>query len=113
MQSVMVLVLVLPWLPPPLITPQSPPSPCTLAPRAPPDAPHLPLPWPQWWRDAVNDCFKGRAPPQPVMTALGEVLSAGHALTRYRLQQVVSSREDDLMSHAQPASLAALDSLQP
>lgn len=62
----------------------------------------------QWWRDAVNDCFKGRPPAQPVTTALAEVLRVA-PLTRYRLQQVVTTREEDLLSHAQPASLASLE----
>jgi NADH dehydrogenase [ubiquinone] 1 alpha subcomplex assembly factor 6 len=62
----------------------------------------------QWWRDAVNDCFKGKPPAQPVTTALAEVLRVA-PLTRYRLQQVVTTREEDLLSHAQPASLAALE----
>ncbi|KAI7839929.1 hypothetical protein COHA_006323 [Chlorella ohadii] len=63
----------------------------------------------QWWRDAVNDCFKGKPPAQPVVTALAEVLGAGHQLTRYRLQQLVSAREEDLLRTEQPASLAALE----
>ncbi|KAL4420852.1 hypothetical protein ABPG75_010508 [Micractinium tetrahymenae] len=62
----------------------------------------------QWWRDAVNDCYKGRPPAQPVITALAAVLQQ-RPLTRYRLQQVVSTRENDLLSLEQPASLAALE----
>ncbi|EFN52015.1 hypothetical protein CHLNCDRAFT_27289 [Chlorella variabilis] len=62
----------------------------------------------QWWRDAVNDCFKGRPPEQPVVTALAEVLRVV-PLTRYRLQQMVSTREEDLLAHAQPASLEAVE----
>ena len=63
----------------------------------------------QWWRDALNDCFKGKPPAQPVITALAEVLRCGHQLTRYRLQQLVSAREEDLLRTEQPASLAALE----
>lgn len=70
--------------------------------------PPLPTGIPQWWRDAVNDCYKGRPPAQPVITALAAVLEQ-RPLTRYRLQQVVSTREADLLSTEQPASLAALE----
>lgn len=63
----------------------------------------------QWWKDAINDCFKGKPPAQPVVTALTEVLRSGHALTRYRLQQIVGTREDDLLRTEPPASLAALE----
>lgn len=62
----------------------------------------------QWWRDAINDCYKGRPPAQPVITALAAVLQQA-PLTRYRLQQVVATREADLLSAEQPASLAALE----
>ncbi|KAI3430645.1 hypothetical protein D9Q98_005238 [Chlorella vulgaris] len=62
----------------------------------------------QWWRDAVNNCFKGSPPDQPVVTALAEVLRSV-PLTRYRLQQMVSTREEDLTNPAQPTSLAALE----
>jgi NADH dehydrogenase [ubiquinone] 1 alpha subcomplex assembly factor 6 len=74
------------------------------------DKPALPLllPCSQWWRDAVNDCYKGQPPSQPVVTALAEVLRVA-PLTRYRLQQIVSTREEDLLGHAQPASLAAIE----
>jgi NADH dehydrogenase [ubiquinone] 1 alpha subcomplex assembly factor 6 len=43
-----------------------------------------------------------------VVTALAEVLRVA-PLTRYRLQQIVSTREEDLLGHAQPASLAAIE----
>lgn len=56
----------------------------------------------------MNDCFKGRPPEQPVVTALAEVLRVV-PLTRYRLQQMVSTREEDLLAHAQPASLEAVE----
>lgn len=63
----------------------------------------------QWWKAAINDCYKGRPPAQPVVNALAEVLRAGHPLTRYRLQQMVSTREDDLLDAEPPASLAWLE----
>lgn len=56
----------------------------------------------------MNNCFKGSPPDQPVVTALAEVLRSV-PLTRYRLQQMVSTREEDLTNPAQPASLAALE----
>lgn len=37
------------------------------------------------------------------------MLQSGHQLTRYRLQQLVSAREEDLLRTEQPASLAALE----
>ena len=55
----------------------------------------------QWWRDAINDCYKGKPPAQPVVTALAAVL-AQRPLTRYRLQQIVSAREEDLLAAEQP-----------
>lgn len=57
----------------------------------------------------MNDLYKGRPPAQPVMTALAEVLAAGHPLTRYRLQQLVATRQADLLATEPPASLAALE----
>ena len=66
----------------------------------------------QWWKDALNDCYRGKPPAQPVVAALAEVLRCGHLLTRYRLQQIVAAREEDLTRpDQQPPSLAALEAL--
>ena len=78
----------------------------------------------QFWRDAINACYRGAAPAQPVMQALAEVVRARGrgtgtdtgtdavpvpVLTRYRLQRVVSAREEDALTPATPRSLAALE----
>ena len=61
----------------------------------------------QWWHDAVNDIFKGVAVDHPVLTALQSVLEQ-HRLTRYRLQKIVSSREEVSGQGSQPPTLGAL-----
>jgi len=63
----------------------------------------------QWWRDAVNAAYKGKSPNQPVMTALAEVLRQV-PLTRYRLQRIITAREEDLLRTAAPESVEALES---
>ncbi|GAB4819973.1 hypothetical protein N2152v2_007019 [Parachlorella kessleri] len=62
----------------------------------------------QWWRDAVNACYKGNPPDQPVARALYEVLQQ-RPLTRYRLQRMITTREEDLTSKEPPASMRALE----
>lgn len=61
----------------------------------------------QWWHDAVNDIFKGVAVDHPVLTALQSVLEQ-HRLTRYRLQKIVSAREEVSGQGSQPPTLGAL-----
>ena len=70
---------------------------------------HLLLATPQWWRDAVNAAYKGPPPEQPVATALAAALAGGAGLTRYRLQRMVTTREEDLLRAGPPPSLAALE----
>jgi NADH dehydrogenase [ubiquinone] 1 alpha subcomplex assembly factor 6 len=62
----------------------------------------------QWWRDAVNSCYKGSPPAQPVALALADALRR-RQLSRYRLQRIVSAREEDLLRPGAPPSLAALE----
>ena len=62
----------------------------------------------RWWRDAVNSAFKGSAPDHLVATALGDALRR-RPLTRYRLQRVIATREEDMLRTAQPATLAAVE----
>jgi NADH dehydrogenase [ubiquinone] 1 alpha subcomplex assembly factor 6 len=62
----------------------------------------------QWWRDAVNDTFRGAAPEQPTMAALAEAMRA-RPLTRYRLQRVVTAREEDMLRTQPLADLAAAE----
>lgn len=62
----------------------------------------------QWWRDAVNAAYKGRVPDQPTMTALADVLSRAN-LTRYRLQRVITAREEEALRAAAPPNLDALE----
>lgn len=61
----------------------------------------------QWWHDAVNDIYNGRAVDHPVLTALQAVLE-NHKLTRYRLQRIISAREEVSGQASQPASLGVL-----
>jgi NADH dehydrogenase [ubiquinone] 1 alpha subcomplex assembly factor 6 len=65
----------------------------------------------QWWRDAVNAVYRRAGAPapegqSPVVAALG---AAAHGLTRYRLQRIVSAREEDAVREGAPPTLAALD----
>eukprot|EP00887_Chlorella_sp_A99_P000239 scaffold13.g239.t1 len=64
----------------------------------------------QWWRDAINACYRPgqKVPEQPVAMALAGVL-AHRPLTRYRLQQIVATREADMTRPVPPASLAAME----
>lgn len=64
----------------------------------------------QWWRDAINSAFKGRAPEQPTMTALAEVLRH-RPLTRYRLQRIITTREEELLREGPPPSLQFLEEM--
>ena len=48
----------------------------------------------RWWKDAVNEAFRGRAPEQPVLIALSDVMKTV-PLTRYRLQRIVSGKEEN------------------
>ena len=50
----------------------------------------------QWWRDAVNSLFKGRASEQPTMSALAEIMQH-RPLTRYRLQRIISTKEEEIL----------------
>lgn len=64
----------------------------------------------QWWRDAINSAYKGRPANQPVISALASVLDQ-HTLTRYRMQQVITTREESFADPSPPASLAALEDI--
>jgi NADH dehydrogenase [ubiquinone] 1 alpha subcomplex assembly factor 6 len=66
----------------------------------------------QWWRDAVNAAYRRAGAPapegqSPVVAALGAA-AAAHGLTRYRLQRIVSAREEDAVREGAPPTLAAL-----
>ena len=62
----------------------------------------------QWWRDAVNAAYKSRAPEQPTMTALAAVLKEKN-LTRYRLQKIISTREENMLRQTAPETLEKLE----
>ncbi|KAK9862554.1 hypothetical protein WJX84_010151 [Apatococcus fuscideae] len=62
----------------------------------------------QWWREAVNGMYRQTPHEHPVIQALTEVIAVKD-LTRYRLQQIVTAREDDLLRIAPPASIADLE----
>ncbi len=62
----------------------------------------------QWWRDALNSAYKGKAPEQPTMTALAAVLKE-HNLTRYRLQKIISTREENMLRESAPETLEKLE----
>jgi NADH dehydrogenase [ubiquinone] 1 alpha subcomplex assembly factor 6 len=64
----------------------------------------------QWWRDAINSAYKGRPANQPVISALASVLKQ-HTLTRYRMQQIITTREDSFADPSPPATLAALEDI--
>ena len=63
----------------------------------------------QWWRDAINSAYKGTPPDQPIMNALAHVLQHKTNLTRYRLQRMLSTREEDLLRKDSPPSLQSLE----
>lgn len=64
----------------------------------------------QWWRDAVNDTFQGKPPDHPVMKALtGVFMDQGVQLTRYRLQKIISTREEMMLASQPPTSLKQLE----
>jgi NADH dehydrogenase [ubiquinone] 1 alpha subcomplex assembly factor 6 len=46
----------------------------------------------QFWRDAVEDCFRGRPKAEPVSILLAEVLQNGARLTKSFFQNMVSER---------------------
>ncbi|KAL3152447.1 hypothetical protein ABBQ32_001494 [Trebouxia sp. C0010 RCD-2024] len=62
----------------------------------------------QWWRDAVNSVFRDKPVKHPVIQALAQV-QAVHPLTRYRLQRLISTREEDLIGMHKMGSIAALE----
>ena len=62
----------------------------------------------QWWRDALNSAYKGKAPEQPTMTALASVLKEKN-LTRYRLQKIISTREEQMLRDTAPETLEKLE----
>lgn len=64
----------------------------------------------QWWRDAINALYKRDKPPpqQPTIMALAHVLQT-HNITRYRLQKILSTREEDILRKQPPASVTALE----
>jgi NADH dehydrogenase [ubiquinone] 1 alpha subcomplex assembly factor 6 len=64
----------------------------------------------QWWRDAINAAFKGDAPEQPVLTALQEVMRHV-SLTRYRLQRMISTKEEDLLRKDPLPTLSRLENV--
>ena len=64
----------------------------------------------QWWRDAVNSTFQGKPPDHPVMRALaGVFVEQGVQLTRYRLQKIISTREEMMLAQQPPPSLKQLE----
>lgn len=62
----------------------------------------------QWWRDAVNKAFKNAPPAMPVINALAIVLES-HPLTRYRLQQIITTREEFAVSQTPPRTVSDLE----
>jgi phytoene synthase len=61
----------------------------------------------QWWRDAVAGLYAGTALKHPVVSALGEAITA-HALPRPLIDALIDAREADL--EPQPfADMAALE----
>lgn len=51
----------------------------------------------QWWRDSINSAYRNQAPDQPIIRALSSVMHGHAPLTRYRLQQIISVREQDML----------------
>lgn len=46
----------------------------------------------QFWKDAVEDCFRGRPKAEPVSILLAEVLQNGARLTKSFFQSMISER---------------------
>ncbi|EGG11457.1 uncharacterized protein MELLADRAFT_102433 [Melampsora larici-populina 98AG31] len=80
----------------------------------------------QWWRDAINTCFKEDSESQapinhPVILALHPVIKK-HKLTKYHLNRLIDAREksylnpkfntiDDLIKHSQSTNFSILSLL--
>mmetsp|Transcript_876 Transcript_876/g.3201 ORF Transcript_876/g.3201 Transcript_876/m.3201 type:complete len:349 (-) Transcript_876:267-1313(-) len=64
----------------------------------------------QWWREAVDDIFKGKAVDHPVARLLAAVYGPKSSRTAKRwLQRIIDAREEDLRVRAQPATLADVE----
>ena len=62
----------------------------------------------QWWREAIDEIYRGAAPRRhDVVTPLAAAIRA-HDLTRYHFDRLIDARESDLEDEP-PASLAALE----
>jgi phytoene synthase len=62
----------------------------------------------QWWRDALDDIYAGKAPRRhEVVTPLGNAIAA-HGLSKEHFTKLLDARAED-MEEAPPASLAALE----
>jgi len=60
----------------------------------------------QWWRDAIDDIYRGRARAHEVVRPLASAVSA-HGLSRGLFERLIATRERDLDADP-PADLAAL-----
>eukprot|EP00898_Chlorokybus_atmophyticus_P007145 jgi/Chlat1/7431/Chrsp6S07451 len=62
----------------------------------------------EWWREAVEDAFKGRPPEHPVARALATV-TASTRLTKRWFSRVIDARERDANSTEQPPTVKDLE----
>lgn len=62
----------------------------------------------QWWKDAVNSVYRDTPVKHPAIQALAQV-QAIYPLTRYRLQRLISTREEDVVGMHRMGSISALE----
>lgn len=63
----------------------------------------------QWWREALNDVYKGGDPAKhPVMLATADAI-AKHRLSRYHFRKIIDAREEDVLQTGPPLSLKQLE----
>src|SRR5947209_395102 len=62
----------------------------------------------QWWREAVDEIYRGAKPRQHEVVAPLAAAIRAHDLTRYHFDRLIDARESDLADEP-PASLAALE----
>ena len=63
-----------------------------------------------WWRDSINNVYAGNPVKHPVLEALRYTLDVT-ALPKYRLQRIVSAKEQDQVAHQPPQTLEDLEQL--
>jgi NADH dehydrogenase [ubiquinone] 1 alpha subcomplex assembly factor 6 len=62
----------------------------------------------QWWREAVDEIYRGASPRQHEVVAPLAAAIRAHDLTRYHFDRLIDARESDLADEP-PASLVALE----